>query len=229
MREIKFRVWRKDENPTKNWGKGWYKQGGYVLQYAQYHPYANSRWYVPEHRLIMENNLGRYLEPRKELVHHINSKRDDNRFENLKLTSPSDHIKEHKEWRGSIVVNEPKFTEEKYRLYDVDRWITQIYTLQELIYTSYRQWKFRHRGKFTWLQDKNWVEIYEGDIVNREYHNLSTYPWLWIVEMWCWEDSDWYSHGVWYGWKAWQSSLEDLIWEWEVIWNIYENPELLTK
>jgi hypothetical protein len=59
---------------------------GYLLVWAPEHPEANSFNRVQEHRLVMEEHLGRYLFP-DETVHHKNGIRDDNRLENLELWS----------------------------------------------------------------------------------------------------------------------------------------------
>lgn len=77
-----------------NWTGGKYKHSaGYVCSYAPNHPF-NKRNYVLEHRLVMEQHLGRLLNPR-EFVHHINGNKSDNRIENLKLVSKSDHTNIH--------------------------------------------------------------------------------------------------------------------------------------
>lgn len=74
-----------------NWRGGYWKMGkGYILILKPDHPGANIRGYVFEHRLIMEQNLGRFL-TKNEVVHHINHKKSDNRIENLMLLSSTEH------------------------------------------------------------------------------------------------------------------------------------------
>src|SRR5262245_34790351 len=67
----------------------------YVWLYRPHHPRADSRGYVMEHRLVMEEKLGRVLE-QHERVHHINNNGKDNRPENLELySSTREHFKRH--------------------------------------------------------------------------------------------------------------------------------------
>ena len=70
------------------------KRAGYILLQRRGHPLADSKGYVAEHRLVMEQHLKRFLE-KGEIVHHKNGIKDDNRTENLFLTSKSSHIKLH--------------------------------------------------------------------------------------------------------------------------------------
>jgi len=73
---------------------------GYVLIWKKDHPYAESKGYVLEHRLVMEGMIGRILNP-EEVVHHINGKRDDNRPENLMLfKNHAEHMKFHEQETG---------------------------------------------------------------------------------------------------------------------------------
>jgi hypothetical protein len=76
--------------------KGFYiDDKGYKFIYNPTHPHAKNGRYILEHRLIMEKHLSRFLE-RKEVVHHINGNRLDNRIENLILfPSDSEHKKHH--------------------------------------------------------------------------------------------------------------------------------------
>lgn len=69
---------------------------GYIYIYSPKHPNKNNDGYVLEHRLVMENYLGRIL-TRKEVVHHNNNDVSDNRIENLTLyESHSKHMIDHR-------------------------------------------------------------------------------------------------------------------------------------
>lgn len=88
-----------DPSPKNNWHPtfktGRYvTQQGYILVLKHDHPNKTKEGYMMEHRLVMEQHLGRYLTSEEE-VHHINGIKSDNRIENLQLISPSDHMKLH--------------------------------------------------------------------------------------------------------------------------------------
>jgi len=77
-------------NPELNpkWKGGRRIYCGYCAIYKPQHPYANKAGYVYEHRLVMEEKLGRYLFS-EEKIHHINGIKDDNRIDNLELWTNS--------------------------------------------------------------------------------------------------------------------------------------------
>lgn len=81
---------------TDKYHKGFIKtESGYIMVKApKDHPDKDSKGYVREHRLIIENHLGRHL-TKGEVVHHINGDKSDNRLENLKLMRLKDHVTLH--------------------------------------------------------------------------------------------------------------------------------------
>ena len=77
------------------WKDGRTINRGYILIYKPNHPFACGN-YVREHRLIIEQQIGRYLKPR-ETCHHLNEIKNDNRPENLMaFISKSVHLRFHK-------------------------------------------------------------------------------------------------------------------------------------
>ena len=80
-------------NPSFSGGRH-FQPNGYVMVLAPYdHPYRPKTGYMPEHRLVMEKKLGRYLLPH-EVVDHIDGLRLHNAPENLRLYNKNgDHLR----------------------------------------------------------------------------------------------------------------------------------------
>ncbi len=80
------------------WKGGRRRSNGYVAVWLQpddfFFAMADKHQCVLEHRLAMAKQLGRSLQP-WEIVHHKNGIRDDNRIENLELTTKGSHSLEH--------------------------------------------------------------------------------------------------------------------------------------
>ena len=70
-------------------------QKGYMRVRVPNHPFAQSGGWVHEHRLVMEEVLGRFLDP-SEIVHHLDGDRLNNSPANLALVeSNGAHVKVH--------------------------------------------------------------------------------------------------------------------------------------
>jgi uncharacterized protein (DUF1330 family) len=81
---------------------------GYVVLLVKSHPNADVSGYVMEHRVIMEQHLGRYLQ-KNEVVHHLNGIKHDNRLNNLEVMDHTEHtimhhvgLKRSKETRAKL-------------------------------------------------------------------------------------------------------------------------------
>lgn len=97
-----FPQWRSGSG-NGNWRGGRRDDKGYVLIYKPDHPHARAGC-VPEHRLVMEEKLGRILD-RKEVVHHKDRNKKNNHPDNLELfENNTKHLKHE------LVGKVPKWT-----------------------------------------------------------------------------------------------------------------------
>ncbi len=89
-----------------NYKRGWLKDtDGYIQVTSQWnHPNHTKAGLVPQHVLVMEEKIGRYL-TEDEVAHHLNEIKDDNRIENLELLTRQNHSKLHGEQGGYIHLN----------------------------------------------------------------------------------------------------------------------------
>lgn len=78
---------------------------GYSMVKRLGHPRTDKSGWIFEHRVVMEEMIGRYLLPH-ETVHHRNGVRDDNRPENLELWSssqpPGQRVEDKLTWAREI-------------------------------------------------------------------------------------------------------------------------------
>lgn len=122
----------------------------------------------------------------------------------------------------------------KFRAYSRKLWMSKAFKLTETINADINE--FEVFMQYTWLKDKSWREICEGDILK---------TWLEItpalqVKHWVTEIDDNEGYGInRISWVYLESIKEfwgghhkyhpDDVEIYEIIWNIYENPDLLTN
>lgn len=109
---------------------------GYVLLKIPTHPFAQSNGYIFEHRVIYESIIDAYLGD-DVIIHHINGKKDDNRFANLQMMDRGEHTTLHHKGakrsketrkRNSIAAIKLGWVGNKHPMYkDVDDKLKQLY------------------------------------------------------------------------------------------------------
>lgn len=90
----KFNRGKRKRNDYEFGGHEKKRTDGYIKVYVPDHPRSTSDGYVLKHILVIERSIGRCLND-DECVHHINHIRDDNRIENLRLMTKSEHMSMH--------------------------------------------------------------------------------------------------------------------------------------
>jgi uncharacterized protein (DUF1330 family) len=89
------------ENKSAWKGGRYITWNGYILVYSPKHPNCRQNGYIHEHRLVVENIIGRYLLPKEE-VHHLGEK-DDN-SPNMLIAFKTGTA--HRKFQKGISVNE---------------------------------------------------------------------------------------------------------------------------
>ncbi len=94
-----------------------YNKDGYVVIRRPNHPNATNYGWVLQHRLVVENKIGRYLLP-NEIIHHVNEKRSDNRINNLIIVSKKQHSIIHSKFNYNDVIDEGVTMDELFKYPD---------------------------------------------------------------------------------------------------------------
>lgn len=128
---------RKDRNKNNNYHKGYIiTDSGYKLVKCNNHPKADSKGYVREHILVVEDSIGRNLKD-NEVVHHVDRNRLNNDINNLVLMDKEEH--------RSLHSREPRKVIDIYKAVDM---LYKGYTMQQVaVYFSISESGLRKKIK----------------------------------------------------------------------------------
>ena len=94
-RRAKWRALIARRGPDRwNWKGGEFLHHGYFWKHAPTHPHANPSGYVKRGRLVLEEKIGRLLEP-GEHVHHIDENKQNDAPDNLMVFKAALHLRYH--------------------------------------------------------------------------------------------------------------------------------------
>lgn len=136
-----------------NKGYRWKGGGGYWMVYAPNHPHCNKNGYIQEHRLVVEAYIGRLIDTKHEVVHHIDHDKNNNDIRNLLLTTKVNHGRIH-----NPVRNKPKKIDDSW--YKKCSKCDQLLLLEEFYIkrrnpTRYYSWCKKCHYKLTSANRKN--------------------------------------------------------------------------
>lgn len=105
-----------------NFKNGFISSDGYKYKYAKEHPFSDKAGYIKEHRVIVENFIGRLLK-KEEVVHHIDGDRLNNNVNNLMIfKNQSCHMKFHLKMKQFGLTNPLKRQiENRWKVFESNR------------------------------------------------------------------------------------------------------------